>query len=63
MKIYLKNNSYKSIKVLRDDTALDLVKKMTAKLNMVEHERHFEVIETIKHEGMHRFSSRGFYCY
>jgi len=53
MKVYLRNNSYKSIKVLRDDTAAELVKKMASKLNMSEHEKHFEVIEHIKNEDRH----------
>lgn len=57
LKVYLKNNSYKSIKVLRDDTAAELVKKMVSKLNMSEHERHFEVIEHIKNEDRHLLSS------
>eukprot|EP00026_Physarum_polycephalum_P012525 Phypoly_transcript_12846.p1 GENE.Phypoly_transcript_12846~~Phypoly_transcript_12846.p1 ORF type:complete len:275 (+),score=64.61 Phypoly_transcript_12846:70-894(+) len=48
LKIYLKNNSYKSIKVTRDDSATDLARKMAAKLNMSESDRYFEVIEMIK---------------
>jgi len=48
LKIYLKNNSYKSIKVTRDDSATDLARKMAAKLNMSENDKYFEVIEVVK---------------
>lgn len=53
MKVYLRNNSYKSIKIMREDTASELITKMVAKLNMSEHEKHFEVVEKIKNEGMY----------
>jgi len=50
LKIYLKNNSYKSIRVSREDSANDLAKKMAAKLNMIENDKYFDVIEVIKEE-------------
>jgi len=57
LKVYLKNNSYKSIKVTRDDSALDLAKKMAAKLNMIENDKYFDVIEVIKEE--HKYLAAG----
>jgi hypothetical protein len=50
LKIYVKNNSYKSIRVNREDSALDLARKMAAKLNMIENDKYFDVIEVIKEE-------------
>jgi len=51
LKVYLKNNSYKSIRVTREDSAADLAAKMAAKLNMVENDKFFDVIEVIKEEN------------
>lgn len=57
LKVYLKNNSYKSIKVTRDDSAADLAAKMAAKLNMTDSEKSFDVIEVIKEE--HKYLAAG----
>jgi len=51
LKVFLKNNSYKSIRVTKDDTAADLAAKMAAKLNMTDSEKYFDVIEVIKEEN------------
>ena len=58
LKIFLKNNSYKSIKVNREDSAMDLARKMAAKLNMSENDKYFDVIELVKEERMYRKRER-----
>eukprot|EP01111_Echinosteliopsis_oligospora_P009281 TRINITY_DN2698_c0_g1_i1.p1 TRINITY_DN2698_c0_g1~~TRINITY_DN2698_c0_g1_i1.p1 ORF type:complete len:275 (-),score=96.61 TRINITY_DN2698_c0_g1_i1:162-986(-) len=53
LKIYLKGNSYKSIRVGREDTPPNLITKMAAKLNMSSLEKHFEVYEVVKDVQKH----------
>ena len=43
----------------REDSAIDLAKKMAAKLNMIENDKYFDVIEIIKEERMYQGEERG----
>ncbi|KAK5581249.1 hypothetical protein RB653_001280 [Dictyostelium firmibasis] len=53
LKVFFRNESYKSIKVSNTDTARDLCKRMCEKFNMPSYDKCFDIAETIK--GKSRF--------
>ncbi|KAN0014795.1 hypothetical protein ACTFIU_001113 [Dictyostelium citrinum] len=53
LKVFFRNESYKSIKVSNTDTARDLCKRMVEKFNMPSYDKCFDIVETIK--GKSRF--------
>ncbi|KAF2068662.1 hypothetical protein CYY_010013 [Polysphondylium violaceum] len=48
LKIYFRNDSYKSVKINYNDTARDVCKLMCEKFNMASYDKCFDVIEVIK---------------
>ncbi|KAN0000740.1 hypothetical protein ACTFIZ_001176 [Dictyostelium cf. discoideum] len=53
LKVFFRNESYKSIKVSNTDTARELCKRMVEKFNMPSYDKCFDIVETIK--GKSRF--------
>ncbi|KAM9967626.1 hypothetical protein ACTFIW_001710 [Dictyostelium discoideum] len=53
LKVFFRNESYKSIKVSGTDTARELCKRMVEKFNMPSYDKCFDIVETIK--GKSRF--------
>ncbi|KYQ89073.1 ankyrin repeat-containing protein [Tieghemostelium lacteum] len=50
IKVYFRNDSYKSIKITSADTARDLTKKMCEKFNMPTFDKCFDLVEVVKGE-------------
>ncbi|EGC39798.1 hypothetical protein DICPUDRAFT_44993 [Dictyostelium purpureum] len=48
IKVYYRNDSYKTFKVSSSDTALDILKVMCEKINMKSYDKCFDIVEVIK---------------
>eukprot|EP01133_Synstelium_polycarpum_P010559 gene10559-12284_t len=50
LKMYYRNDSYKSVKISSTETARDVCKRMSEKFNMSAYDKCFDVIEVVKNE-------------
>eukprot|EP01132_Coremiostelium_polycephalum_P006167 gene6167-7681_t len=50
LKIYFRNDSYKSVKVSSTDNAREICKRMSEKFNMPSYDKCFDIVEVIKGE-------------